>query len=765
MTESWSIRKRISLGFATILTLLGGIAAVSVAANIEISTVFGGYRSTTEQTVAVNGYVEKLFEGRIAALRYRFETSEENATAVDDLIAHMLEGKDAGTEIFADDPDKLAAIQQLIEDTERFDAAFKQMVALQGKADEVIRDMDALPDAFEKALNGMLFTARISGDQKTQLHVSQAQLAFIKGLGNVRTYLLTNDASILDVAYPNLNQARSEIDSVASFLRVNGKNTSAAEKALAIIDDYRRFVPDVASLIAERNVIQQQELDILGPAMQAGYGQLLKKVVERQVLLGEEGTGTIHWAEAVVIVGTLIVLLLGIALSVMIGRWIAMSVGRMANSMTKLAGGDLEIGISGAEHAHELGQMARALDAFKQNALRVKEMESQKEADDAETRRERRVMMESLQAAFGQVVDAAVAGDFSRRVEITFEDSELKGLASSVNQLLIAVDGGLSETGRILNNVAEGDLSDRMTGKFAGAFAELQRSVNRTIDQLAQTVAQIQGSANEINGAASEIGSGTEDLARRTEQAASSLEETAASTDGMAATVKQNASSAQTASQQAASANQNAKAGGQVVEQAIAAMSGIEKSAQKITDIISVIDEIAFQTNLLALNASVEAARAGESGKGFAVVAQEVRQLAQRAAQAASDIKALIQDSNGQVQGGVQLVNKAGESLAEIVGSIGKVAQIVQGISDASEGQAAGVQDINRSIAGLDEMTQQNSALVEESSAAARALSDQSRKMAELMAFFKLKEAPGRSEPSASSALSLQQKDDMVTIA
>ncbi len=208
----------------------------------------------------------------------------------------------------------------------------------------------------------------------------------------------------------------------------------------------------------------------------------------------------------------------------------------------------------------------------------------------------------------------------------------------------------------------------------------------------------------------------------------------------MSATVRQNAENAKNADQLAKTANQTASKGGQVVEQAVTAMSGIETSAQKITDIIGVIDEIAFQTNLLALNASVEAARAGEAGKGFAVVAQEVRQLAQRSAQAASDIKTLIQDSNAQVKDGVQLVNQAGEALGEIVGSIGKVTGIVREISSASQEQAAGVQEINSSINNMDEMTQQNSALVEESTAAARALSEQAGKLSELMAFFRLEE-------------------------
>ncbi|MDH3662756.1 MAG: methyl-accepting chemotaxis protein [Alphaproteobacteria bacterium] len=269
--------------------------------------------------------------------------------------------------------------------------------------------------------------------------------------------------------------------------------------------------------------------------------------------------------------------------------------------------------------------------------------------------------------------------------------------------------------------------------------------------QFRELVTQIHAATNEVENAAAEIASGTNDLSKRTEQAASSLEETAASTEQLSATVKQNAENAANANQLADEANGTASRGGEVAGRAVTAMSGIEGSAQKISDIIGVIDEIAFQTNLLALNASVEAARAGEAGKGFAVVAQEVRQLAQRSAQAASDIKILIQDSNGQVKEGVQLVNQAGEALTEIVGSIGKVAGIVRDIAGASQEQAAGVQEINSSVASMDQMTQQNSALVEQSTAAARALSDQAGRLGELMGFFKL-DGSGAGQPRRPAA-------------
>jgi len=360
----------------------------------------------------------------------------------------------------------------------------------------------------------------------------------------------------------------------------------------------------------------------------------------------------------------------------------------------------------------------------------------------------------SIQEEIDRVIQSVRHGDFSQVVDCRSIDGVYAKLADGVNQLNGVIGHAVDELGVMLKAMAEGDLSKRIDDDFQGQLGELKDHANSTADQLAEIVGQIQGTAREVGNAASEISSGTEDLSQRTEHAASNIEETAASTEQMSSTVKQNAENAKTASEVASKADQSAITGGDVVKQAVTAMAGIEHSAQQITEIIGVIDEIAFQTNLLALNASVEAARAGEAGKGFAVVAQEVRQLAQRSAQAASDIKSLIQDSNNQVKDGVQLVDGAGKALSEIVESVSKVAGIVQEISSASQEQALGVQEINNSITSMDEMTQQNSALVEQSSAAARTLSDQAGRLVQLMAFFRIDGVPnqaGKPRPRSAS--------------
>jgi methyl-accepting chemotaxis protein len=292
--------------------------------------------------------------------------------------------------------------------------------------------------------------------------------------------------------------------------------------------------------------------------------------------------------------------------------------------------------------------------------------------------------------------------------------------------------------GRDLASLSEGDLSCKITEKFPPEYRLVQDNFNLAVDKLKEIISSVKASALEVTNASSEISSSTTDLSQRTEEQAASLEQTSASMEEISATVKKNAENARQASDAAVSARHVADRGGDVVAKAVDAMAKIEDSSGKIADIIGVIDEIARQTNLLALNAAVEAARAGDAGRGFAVVASEVRSLAQRSSQAAKDIKDLITNSNSQVKDGVGLVNQAGTALSEIMESIKKVTEIVTDIADASVEQATGLEQINKAIAQMDEVTQQNSALVEENAATAKTLQHQAKAMDERVDFFSM---------------------------
>ncbi|MEQ9121002.1 MAG: methyl-accepting chemotaxis protein, partial [Alphaproteobacteria bacterium] len=326
----------------------------------------------------------------------------------------------------------------------------------------------------------------------------------------------------------------------------------------------------------------------------------------------------------------------------------------------------------------------------------------------------------------------------SKRISLDGKKGFMRNLSEAMNQFCQTTSEAVGEVADALSALAKGDQTRRVESNYGGLFEKLKNDANATSEQLGRIVSDIMGAAEEVSSAAAEISTGTTDLSNRTEQQASSLEETAASMEQIASTIKQNAENSQQANQLSTSAREVAVKGGDIVDNAIRAMTRIEESSQMVSDIIGVIDEIAFQTNLLALNAAVEAARAGDAGKGFAVVASEVRTLAQRSSQAAKDIKALIVDSGAQVKDGVELVNNTGRSLTEIVESVKRLSDIVSEISAASNEQATGVEEINRAVSQMDEMTQQNAALVEESAASAKTLLEQARGMRQRMTYFQI---------------------------
>ncbi|AVO30261.1 methyl-accepting chemotaxis protein [Stenotrophomonas maltophilia] len=343
-----------------------------------------------------------------------------------------------------------------------------------------------------------------------------------------------------------------------------------------------------------------------------------------------------------------------------------------------------------------------------------------------------------INAEIKQLASAAAAGDFSRRGDAQRFDHDFRLMLENLNAMMAVSDDNLGKLSQLLSAIAEGDLTARMHGDYQGVFARMRDDANTTVAQLTQIVGQIQASAGSITLAAGEIASGNSDLSRRTEQQAANLEETAASMEELTSTVRQNAEHARQANQLAIGAHGVASQGGEVVGQVVTTMSAIEASSKKIAEIISVIDGIAFQTNILALNAAVEAARAGERGRGFAVVASEVRTLAQRSAAAAKEIKGLIDDSVGKVAEGSSLVHQAGSTMGEIVASVQRVTDIMAEISAASQEQSAGIEQVNQTVVQMDETTQQNAALVEEATAAARAMEDQAAQLADAVAIFRL---------------------------
>ena len=428
----------------------------------------------------------------------------------------------------------------------------------------------------------------------------------------------------------------------------------------------------------------------------------------------EQADQASNFAQWLTIVVALLALTVSVSAAVMSTLRIAKPIDGITGAMKKLAGGDIDSHVPYAERTDEIGDMAAAVEVFRQNAIERVKLERDAEANRSLSETQRKASEEQK--------------------------------ASEAAEIQFAVD----QLGNGLSQLSDGDLSVRLDTAFTGSLDQLRNNFNDSVSKLNKALSAVGENARGIDAGAQEILSAANDLSKRTEQQASSIEQTAAALEEVTTGVKDSAVRAEDAGQLVANTRTSAEQSGKVVADAIDAMNKIEKSSGEISNIISVIDDIAFQTNLLALNAGVEAARAGEAGKGFAVVAQEVRELAQRSANAAKEIKALITTSGVQVHNGVQLVRKTGEALSEIAEHVQQINGNVSAIVTSAREQSTGLQEINVAVNLMDQGTQQNAAMVEQSTAASHSLAQQAATLNQLLAQFRL---DGRAATAPKSAV------------
>jgi methyl-accepting chemotaxis protein len=415
--------------------------------------------------------------------------------------------------------------------------------------------------------------------------------------------------------------------------------------------------------------------------------------------LSEVSASTVKTTITLVVIGLAVVVAGGFFA---MRSWLVRPIKNLADTMVNLAGGDLSAVVEGTDRRDEVGGMAKAVQIFKDNGLKAREVEREANAQRDMSEEERRRNAEKDRAraeAMAQATDGLATG---------------------------------------LKHLASGDLTFQLTQSFADDFESLRADFNAAVSQLAETLGAVAHATQQIDGGTREISQSAQDLAKRTEQQAASLEETAAALDQITANVTSSSKRAEEARTIAVQANTSAAQSGAVVANAVNAMQRIEQSSNQIANIIGVIDEIAFQTNLLALNAGVEAARAGEAGKGFAVVAQEVRELAQRSAQAAKEIKGLIQNSSVEVAGGVKLVSDTGEALKAIESYIVTINHHMDAIATSAREQSVGLAEVNTAVNQMDQVTQQNAAMVEESNAASSSLATEAMRLRDLVGQFQL---------------------------
>jgi len=735
-------------GFLVLIALALAVYAITEFNGIKTNVVkMNALADNTTRALEIEDYLERM---RRSILRYAYDHDEaaakENSETAGKAIATL---GDAAKATLSEERRKLySGLQSDITDTQKVTQslldAVKQMEAEQGKLYTVGDDLTATTNEIVKKAQAGSDDAVINLTEKLS-----AQLLAVR-VANWRTQATLDPKGLAILA----SEVGKATETLAALEAAGGAQTLRARigQLKLVLADY---AATAEAYIKHQQQVRDLQVNKIAPPIKQMQVTIAKARAQLQEAFGEARNSTESSIATTVKIQEIIAaltLLVGGLIAFFLARGVSNPITALTQSMRELAAGNFDVVLPGLARKDEVGNIAKAVDEFKVRAAEKAQREAAEKAEQdrrAEAERQAALakMADEFQTAVGDIVQAAAAGDFSRRVALEGKTGLVLNIGTLINGLCDNVAQALRDLVQLLSALSEGDLSERIVSEYRGDFATLKNNANMTAERIGQTIAEIKRAAQEVTSASAEISGSTTDLSQRTEEQAASLEETSASMEEIAATVKKNAENAQQANQSTAKARNIADRSGKVVADAVAAMAQIETSSGKIADIIGVIDEIARQTNLLALNAAVEAARAGDAGRGFAVVASEVRMLAQRSSQAAKDIKDLITNSSGQVQQGVELVSKTGSALDEIAAAIKEVAELVSDIAGASLEQSNGVDQVNKALTQMDEVTQRNAALVEENAATAKTLEQQAKVMDERVGYFRL--AHGHAAASA----------------
>ncbi len=731
MLRDMKLKTKVFLGFSTVLALLAGTSAMSYLEFSAVSHEFEAYVAYAEEGEGAIEVELTLQELRRQMDAFLATGLEEHATEAARIGDELKKDIDVAFASFQEDEEraKMQEIQGLVE---RLLANFAKAIQLRDEEEKLASEaVDAAGQQIERDLERLATEATRAGNSDAQILATAALQQFMKARRNVDVLLQRGREAArenADVALTALDKAMQQLDEAVGTSGMR----PLYDEIKTLRDSYAGAYRDASQLLAETEKLIDEDISAEAQKIADGAKATRTHVAEEGELLHVEITNQAAWSESLNLIVGISGVAVGFLLAWLIGRGIANPIVRMTGAMTKLAEGDLEVSVPALDKRDEIGAMAKAVQVFKDNAI------------------EKRKLDEAARAAgeeIAELVGAAAAGDLSRRIDTAGKTGFFQTLGEGMNTLVGAVASAVGEIARMMAAMAQGDLSKRISGDYQGEFLTLKQDANSTAETLAQIAGQTVEGMTNIKASTTEIATGATDLSSRTEEQVASLEEIAASIRQLNATVQQSSENASQASQLAIAARSAAESGGEVAAAAVTAMGEIEQSSQKISEIVGMIDEIAFQTNLLALNAAVEAARAGEAGRGFAVVAGEVRALAQRSSQASKDIKSLILNSTSQVKQGVELVNKAGMTLGEIVTSVKRVSDIVAEIAAANKEQTASVSGVQEAIGQIEQATQQNAALVEETTAALGSTDNQVQGVSEVIAFFKI-DTPSAAKPA-----------------
>ena len=702
MKKAVGIRAKILSGFVAILFVLALVATIGTLQSLKTGAVVGESAARHAEAAAVSRINRDLASMRGNVTNFAYSGDDAMAAAArQDMAAAEADVQSARASLSGARAAKLDELASALADYAKLYESLVDLKASQAKLrSEHVDPDDARYTALAEQLrSGVAKSDDDDAKEAGNVLVEQGLLARY----NLASMLERRDTAFGAKADENFLKVETALGAITNAV-IDANLVPQFKEFTKLETDYRKSVRELMSLAERVNKAVASDLPALGDRVSKTIEALVESADQDAASLQETATATAsHTARLMATIGVGGVLA-GVALALALGSRIARPILGMTEAMRRLAAGELDRQIPSVGRGDEIGSMAKAVEVFRDNAAEMRRLQG--EADKVHAANEAR--LKQLEASY---VEAA-------RVQ---------------TEVVAAMGAGLA-------SLAAGDLTHRITRTFAGEYIELQRNFEAAMAQLQDAMTIILSKAGGIRATTQEINKATDELSMRTEKEAASLEETSAALSEITGNVRAAATAAGDARKVTASARGEAEQSTAIVRETVSAMADIEKSAREISRIVTVVDEIAFQTNLLALNAGVEAARAGDAGKGFAVVATEVRALAQRSADAAKEIKSLIAASSAQVERGVELVDQTGGALHRISQQVVEIDGVVATIATSAGLQAASLAQVNGAVGEIDQVTQQNASMVEETTAALRTLSEETDQLSELIRKFKTRQ-------------------------